>query len=123
MTANQINFAKHKEDVRHNKASEAVASGTLSESVRHNTASEAINWYTGQNLAKLQGRQGELAQAQAAESSTRADLYESEVGTKQQQIDETRRHNIVSEIISGVNAIGNLASGVAKTAGVMGLVK
>lgn len=123
MTANQINFAKHKEDVRHNKASEAVASGTLSEAVRHNTASEAINWYTGQNLAKLQGYQGALAQAQAVESGSRSDLYKSETGVRKQLADETRRHNIVSEIISGAGALGTLASGVAKTAGVMGLIK
>lgn len=123
MTANQINFARHKEDVRHNRATEAVASGTLSESVRHNTATEAINWYTGRNLAKLQSAQSALAGTQTTESEARADLYGSEVGVRQQQADEARRHNIVSEIIGGVNAIGTVASTIAKTAGVMGLIK
>nr|AVX53686.1 putative ORF1 [Marmot picobirnavirus] len=83
MTRNQIAFAEHKENVRHNRAtesqtdatlretsrhniaSEGISSGTLSESVRHNKASEAVNWYTAQQLSYLQQAQAELARQNA----------------------------------------------------------
>lgn len=82
MTRNQIDFAKHKESVRHNlemekqgyqnidetvrhnKKSEDIGYANvglgysnLSELSRHNQQSEAVNWFTAENLAYLQGEQ------------------------------------------------------------------
>lgn len=82
MTRNQIDFAKHKENVRHNLEMEKQGYQTIGESVRHNKKSEdigyanvglgysnlaelsrhnqqseAVNWFTAQNLAYLQGEQ------------------------------------------------------------------
>lgn len=82
MTRNQIDFAKHKENVRHNLEMEGQGRSTIDESkrhnlksedigyanvglgysnlaelTRHNAQSEAINWFTAENLAYLQGEQ------------------------------------------------------------------
>lgn len=51
MTSNQIEFAKHKENQRHNLAIEDVERGKLSETGRHNVATE--NFSTG-SLAESQ---------------------------------------------------------------------
>lgn len=45
MTANQINFAKLREEQRHNAAMESQGIQTLSESNRHNVRTEEINWF------------------------------------------------------------------------------
>jgi hypothetical protein len=83
MTRNQIEFQKLKEDIRHNKTSEAVASLSQAETARHNYADEGIqrsgvqetarhnvqteniNWYSAQNTAQLQGAQAVYQRAAA----------------------------------------------------------
>lgn len=43
MTSNQIEFAKHKENQRHNIATENIEQGKLTESGRHNRAAELVS--------------------------------------------------------------------------------
>lgn len=47
MTQNQINFAKLKEEIRHNQETEGLSYSSLAESARHNKINESIGWYTG----------------------------------------------------------------------------
>lgn len=115
MTHNQIDFARLKEErrhnvtgegetARHNVAQEAIgrtsagasvmqaqaSQATARELARHNVATEGINWYTAQNLAMLQGAQAENQTQQAAKT-------ESEVGVQAGVLYETRRHNATVE--------------------------
>lgn len=87
MTANQIKFAEHRENVRHNQEMESQGRATISETgrhnlvqegigqsnvglgyanlgelSRHNQAQEAVNWFTAENLAYLQGSQSDYYQ-------------------------------------------------------------
>ena len=112
MTSNQIAFAKHKEEQRHNLAMEGenkrhnVASEgvegikaqaassqagsswfTAKELGRHNQAQEQINWYSAANLAQLQGAQTEKTS--------------SEVGVQKGNLSESRRHNLATERVQG----------------------
>lgn len=119
MTANQINYAKHLENVRHNVVSEAVeqernqvsryAAGAsyaaVNESRRHNQEMEGINWYTAQNTAQLQGVQAEVAQygAQTQRISAlqggvanRARLMQAEAA--QGQVDVAQQRNYVTAL-------------------------
>lgn len=115
MTHNQIDFARLKEERRHNvigeqetgrhnRASETIGSTTASaamsqasaahrmasETARHNVTTENINWYTAENLAMLQG-------AQAYNQTQMGDKAGSEVGVQAGQLGETRRHNATNE--------------------------
>lgn len=97
MTANQINYAKHREDVRHNLRSEqqkdrdlaigeknavtnaySAETGRLShyETARHNREQESINWF------------------QSRETARHNVVSESQFAT---QLAETQRHNVASE--------------------------
>lgn len=115
MTHNQIDYARLKEERRHNvigeqetgrhnRASEAIGSTSASaavsqaaashriasETARHNVATENINWYTAENLAMLQG-------AQAYNQTQMGDKAASEVGVQAGQLGETQRHNVTTE--------------------------
>ena len=115
MTHNQIDFARLKEERRHNtvgeqetgrhnRASEAIGSTSAAaamsqasashrmatETARHNVTTEGINWYTAENLAMLQG-------AQAYNQTQMGDKAASEVGVQAGQLGETQRHNVTSE--------------------------
>lgn len=104
MTSNQINYAKHKEEVRHNKEMESqgrsviqetgrhnlasedigysnvgLGYSNLAESSRHNRAQESINWFTAQNLAYLQGQQSEYY-------SSLSNKVSSEVGVERSKL-------------------------------------
>lgn len=117
MTHNQIDFARLKEERRHNivgeketgrhnLAQEAIGSTsaaaamsqaaashrTASELARHNVQTENINWYTAENLAGLQA-------AQAYSNIQTGKKVGSEVGIQAGQLEETRRHNVASEAI------------------------
>jgi hypothetical protein len=96
MTRNQIEFQKLKEDIRHNKQTESVASlsqletarhnyadegiqrSGVQETARHNVQTENINWYTAQNTGKLQSSQSQYYRESAntqitQQSKNRAD--------------------------------------------------
>lgn len=115
MTHNQIDFARLREERRHNvigeqetgrhnRASEVIgrtsASAAVSqaaashrmasETARHNVTTENINWYTAENLAMLQG-------AQAYNQTQMGDKAASEVGVQAGQLGEAQRHNVTTE--------------------------
>lgn len=94
MTHNQIAFAEHKENIRHNRfteqeskrhnvQTEGVGWAGVNESVRHNVATENINWYSARNLAGLQAAQSSAAYANANLASEQA-LTE---GSKRKQLE------------------------------------
>lgn len=123
MTKNQIDFAKHKEEMRHNQEMEAQGRTTISENKRHNIASEnvgwgnvmvgrsnvaetqrhnvsteAINWYQSEALANLQS---ELAK----QANTNSQFISSNIGVQRDTLKETQRHNLgMEDIYSGQNA-------------------
>lgn len=111
MTANQINFARHREDVRHNIHTErqkerdlaigeanavtnafSARTGRLTheEAARHNREQESINWFD---------TQGRLAE------TTRHNQASEELGWYQHQtnLQETTRHNLASESAAQVS--------------------
>lgn len=91
MTANQINFARHKEEVRHNRVTEAEmgrhnkatesvgwagVSATyagIAETARHNQVMEDQGWYTAKGQVSLWGNQGEAVLMQAFAAQQNAD--------------------------------------------------
>lgn len=111
MTSNQIEYAKHTENVRHNLATEGIASGNLKENVRHNKASEGISSGNLDELKRhnlisesltnqqiLNNYTVGIKQAHAAQSSAAAAQKQAQVASQRQF--EDARHNIQSEIIS-----------------------
>lgn len=120
MTANQINFAKLQEDIRHNRATEgeqarhnvederirsdtnAVSRETLAETVRHNVQTEAINAEhygrmdtetSRSNLAReFETHRTNVAQETERERSNRASEQISI-----SELEETARHNKATE--------------------------
>lgn len=107
MTANQINFAKHKEDSRHNRATEEAklrdiaigerqayasemqartASQRQAEDARHNRESERINWFsTLQTTSEAQRHNREQEQIQwfSAQSQDRHNLESRQIASRQ----------------------------------------
>lgn len=149
MTANQIAFyqaqetrranlakegieqGKLGESTRHNLQQENIGYATVGESRRHNQASEGIDFYKASNLANLQLAQTNktnsevgVAAGQLAESQRSAMERE-----KQQQaaLDETKRHNVVSEGVNifdaGVRAGGAIISNFMKLIPIVGVMK
>lgn len=114
MTHNQIAFAAHKENIRHNRFTEQeskrhniqtedVGWAGVHESVRHNVATENINWYSARNLAGLQSAQSSAALASAnligeqalTEGSRRKQLEASATYQQQQALTEgTKRGSL-----------------------------
>lgn len=117
MTRNQIDFAKHKEDQRHNLEMESQGRYSLQETAQHNRAQEsigrsnvglgyanlgelsrhnrqqeAVNWFTAENLAYLQGEQAR---------------YYDELRNKTQSEVGVQRGNLA---VNAANSITNLRS-------------
>ena len=83
MTSNQLTLGRLREDIRHNKSTEALSYASLGETKRHNQQSEAIGFgniglgYSQLGEAKrhniaAEGYQGEQARASAHKASTDA---------------------------------------------------
>lgn len=90
MTHNQIDYAKHKENVRHNKRSERQTDKSIAESIRHNKRSEQL----GQANVDLGYANVGLGYSNLGE------LYRHNAQTEvisQQQVDESIRHNTATE--------------------------
>lgn len=90
MTHNQIEYAKHKENVRHNKRSERQTDRSIRENVRHNKRTEQI----GQANVDLGYANVGLGYSNLSE------LYRHNAQTEvisQQQVDEAKRHNTATE--------------------------
>lgn len=122
MTANQIRYAEHKENVRHNKTSEGEtkrhnvasegigrtqASAAMSqagaswagvaESSRHNREQESINWFQTQNQGDYWGQLGTAAISQANSSRIQATSSARQADTAQKRQQEDVRHNTAVE--------------------------
>lgn len=120
MTNNQIQYAMHLENVKHNRAQEATesrkagasevsarasasqaatAAKRLGEDSRHNLQSEAINWFTARSSDATNRQQATAAtmRGQASLESSRAALEQSRVAamnaqTKLAELAEAARH-------------------------------
>lgn len=90
MTSNQIEYAKHTENVRHNLATEKLGSGNLTETVRHNVATEKLG-------------SGNLAE------TTRHNVASE--GISSGNLDELRRHNLVTEGLTSQQIMNNYTVG------------
>lgn len=117
MTSNQIEFAKHKENQRHNRfvegetkrhnvQEEGIGWGNLGELGRHNRATESINWYSAANLAMYQAKTGDAALIQAESARSQAQTAAINAQTRKQELEnqrnvteETVRHNQATEDI------------------------
>lgn len=103
MTANQINYAKHLEDVRSHRMNESIAERQAAASERQAYASEKqastaeYNAYTqrinaeSQRISSLAAQRSSLAAAMSAQASM------SLAGLKQQELAESQRHNLAVE--------------------------
>lgn len=90
MTHNQIDYAKHKENVRHNKRSERQTDRSIAESIRHNKKTEQL----GQENVDLGYANVGLGYSNLRE------LYRHNTQTEvlsQNQLDEAKRHNEATE--------------------------
>lgn len=90
MTHNQIDYAKHKENVRHNKRSERQTDKSIAESIRHNKRTEQI----GQENVDLGYANVGLGYSNLRE------LYRHNAQMElvsQGQLDESKRHNTAME--------------------------
>lgn len=90
MTHNQIDYAKHKENVRHNKKSEKQTDKSIAENIRHNKKTEQI----GQANVDLGYANVGLGYSNLSE------LYRHNAQTElisQQQVNESIRHNTATE--------------------------
>lgn len=90
MTHNQIDYAKHKENVRHNRRSEKQTDKSIAESIRHNKRSEQL----GQANVDLGYANVGLGYSNLGE------LYRHNAQTEiisQQQVNEAVRHNVATE--------------------------
>lgn len=90
MTHNQIEYAKHKENVRHNKRSEKQSDKSIAENIRHNKKTE-----------QLSQANVDLGYANVGLGySNLSELYRHNAQTElisQQQVDESIRHNTATE--------------------------
>ena len=103
MTHNQIDYAKHKENVRHNKRSERQTDKSIAESIRHNKKTEQL----GQANVDLGYANVGLGYSNLGE------LYRHNAQTEvisQQQLDETKRHNEAMEQNQEDSNIAKVAS-------------
>lgn len=115
MTANQINYAKHLEDVRTHKTTEAIAARQAAASERQASASELqaqnsarqasvaeMNAYTQRMNAESQRISAEAAQRSSLASVMSAQASMSLAGIKQQELYEAQRHNAATEALTGL---------------------
>lgn len=117
MTSNQIEFAKHKENQRHNRFTETeskrhnvqeegIGWGNLGELSRHNRETESINWFSAANLATYQDRTGRAALEQAGAARSQAETAAINAQTRKGELknakditSESIRHNQATESI------------------------
>lgn len=118
MTSNQIEFAKHRENQRHNRFTETesrrhnvqeegIGWGNLNELSRHNRETESINWFSAANLATYQDRTGRAALEQAGAARSQAQTAAINAQTRKEELknskdvtSESIRHNQTTEAIA-----------------------
>lgn len=126
MTANTVAYARLLEDRRHNQAleretnranlaSEGINTSRNQETQRHNVASEGVNWFTAQNLAVLQAKQGDSALMQGRASLSQADTAAHTLPIRQQEAD-TKQHVANTQradvVVKGVKTGADIIAGV-----------
>lgn len=89
LTSNQIKYAELQETVLHNRNTEGIQRGTLSETSRHNVQDEGIRWYSARNQAYV--NTGQLGVAQGQLKVAEAQLYVNGFDTA------TRRINAITQ--------------------------
>lgn len=117
MTSNQIEFAKHRENQRHNRLTETeskrhnvqeegIGWGNLGELSRHNRETESINWFSAANLATYQNTMGKAALEQAGAARSQAQTAAVSAQTRKEELknakdmtSESVRHNQATEAI------------------------
>lgn len=117
MTSNQIEFAKHRENQRHNRFTETeskrhnvqeegIGWGNLGELSRHNRETESINWFSAANLATYQNVMGKAALEQAGAARSQAQTAAVNAQTRKRELENARdntsenvRHNQATEAI------------------------
>lgn len=90
MTHNQIEYAKHRENVRHNKRSERQSDKSIAENIRHNKKTEQL----GQANVDLGYANVGLGYSNLGE------LYRHNAQMEvisQEQLEESKRHNVATE--------------------------
>lgn len=100
MTANQIAYSKVVEDRRHNKVFEG-------ETYRHNVETEGIGWQ--QAAAALTSARAAMVSAGAQQLGAQASILGAQ--TRQQELQETKRHNSAQESLTSIYNRGMLAQG------------
>lgn len=103
MTHNQIDYAKHKENVRHNKRSERQTDKSIAENIRHNKQTERL----GQENVDLGYANVGLGYSNLRElyrHNTQMELV------SQGQLEESERHNTATEEIQENANIAKVAS-------------
>lgn len=109
MTANQINYAKHREDVRHNRVSEihehrkiGISERAQTETERHNREGETINWFQSReaarhNVVSESQFSDQLAETRRANQAREYETHRSNVA----QESEARRSHLANEALQG----------------------
>lgn len=132
MTANQINYAKHLEEVRHNKATESETARhnivgesqnyqSLSETQRHNKATEDVQWGqlgVSQSVAAESIRHNTAMEAETNRSNVAKETETNRANVAKET--ETNRHNLAQEWLNLLEADATLVGGALAT--VEGLV-
>lgn len=116
MTANQINYARHREDNRHNLETErqgrdvitethrhnveqekigwgnvGVGYAQVAEAKRHNIATERINWYDVNSQRDLRRKQGSLYDTQRELAATQSKVQQQDADTRRYQAQTEQR--------------------------------
>lgn len=102
MTANQINYARHLEDKRHNKVMEDQGQQVIRETGRHNLVTEDIAWYN----AYEQGRHNKATESIGwftAKEQKRHNLASEDIGRQNvalgwAQVEVSKRANTINEV-------------------------
>nr|UDL14549.1 MAG: hypothetical protein [Picobirnavirus sp.] len=110
MTANQIKYAEHIENARHNTATELQTDKAQAETNRHNVAQESHNVNVLQETRRHNQATEQVAKEQIAQGW-------SNISLGHQQLREQTRHNVEQESIGkadshskAITAKGNLAN-------------
>lgn len=117
-----LGYSQLSETSRSNRARENISMGELAERQRANAANEALTKARDKmnyeesvrsNVAReIENTRHNQAQEQIALEQNEIRQYEAEI--KQQQANETKRHNVVSEVEGGFNTAANVVESARK---------
>lgn len=107
MTANQINYARHQEDVRHNLETESQGRQVIAETGRHNLVTEDIGWYNAYEAGR-HNRETESIGWFTAKETKRHNIAQEGIGWANVNLGyanlaEVTRHNKANEALGWSN--------------------